>query len=100
MKLSSTGQNPCGTFAGNPDRDRRPCEGFSGTSATRPVASARAASRVTRDAVVRLAAFGSTATLGSVGFATVARSLASAYAYKPAQPRVAVLLNTRKGVAR
>ncbi len=38
MRLSSTGQNPCGPLAGNRDRDRRPCEGFSRTSATRPVA--------------------------------------------------------------
>jgi hypothetical protein len=55
--LSSTGQNPCGPLAGNRDRDRRPCEGFSGASATRPVASARTASRHSGDAVVRLAVF-------------------------------------------
>ena len=42
-KLSSTGQNPCGPLAGNRDRDRRPCEGSSKASATRPVASARTA---------------------------------------------------------
>jgi hypothetical protein len=57
--LSPTGQNPCGPLAGNRDRDRRPCEGFPHVSATRPVASARSASRCDskslRDAVVRLA---------------------------------------------
>ena len=69
-KLSSTGQNPCGPLAGNRDRDRRPCEGISNASATRPVASARTASRHSRDAVVRS---GSTATLGCAGFAIVDR---------------------------
>ena len=55
MRLSSIGQNPCGPLAGNRDRDRRPCEGFSsGASAARPMASARAASRLSRDAVARL----------------------------------------------
>jgi hypothetical protein len=53
MRLSSTGQNPCGPLAGYRDRDRRPCEGFSGTSAARPVASARTASRPSRDADAR-----------------------------------------------
>jgi hypothetical protein len=53
MRLSSIGQNPCGPLAGIRDRDRRPCEGFSDTSAARPVASARTASRQSRDAVVR-----------------------------------------------
>jgi hypothetical protein len=52
-KLSSIGQNPCGPLAGNRDRDRRPCEGFSNASATRPVASARTASRPSRDADAR-----------------------------------------------
>jgi hypothetical protein len=50
VKLSSTGQNPCGPLAEIRDRDRRPCEGFFGTSAARPVASARTASRPSRDA--------------------------------------------------
>jgi hypothetical protein len=57
MRLSSIGQNPCGPLAGNRDRDRRPCEGFSEVSAARPVASARTASRLSRDAVVRLVVF-------------------------------------------
>jgi hypothetical protein len=39
-RLSYTGQNPCGPLAGNRDRDRRPCEGTSDTSAARPVANA------------------------------------------------------------
>ena len=54
MRLSSIGQNPCGPLAGNRDRDRRPCEGFSNANAARPVASARTASRQYRDAVARL----------------------------------------------
>ena len=45
MKLNSTGKNPCGPLAGIRDRDRRPCEGSSKTSATQPVVSARTASR-------------------------------------------------------
>jgi hypothetical protein len=52
--LGFIGQNPCGPLAGNRDRDRRPCEGFSNASATRPVASARTASRHCRDADARL----------------------------------------------
>jgi hypothetical protein len=43
MTVSSIGQNPCGPLAGNRDRDRRPCEGSSKASATRPVAIARTA---------------------------------------------------------
>jgi hypothetical protein len=54
LRLSFTGQNPCGPLAGNRDRDRRPCEGFSSQSATRPVANARTASRNNRGAVPRL----------------------------------------------
>ena len=53
MRLSSIGQNPCGPLAGVRDRDRRPCEGNSQASATRPVASARTASRPSRDADAR-----------------------------------------------
>jgi hypothetical protein len=52
-KLSSTGLNPCRPLAGNRDRDRRPCEGSSLASATRPVANAQAASRHSRGAAVR-----------------------------------------------
>jgi hypothetical protein len=55
MRLSSTGKNPCGTLAGIWDRDRRPYEGSFQTSATQPVVSARAASRLYRDADVRSA---------------------------------------------
>jgi hypothetical protein len=53
MRLSSTGKNPCGPLAGIRDRDRRPCEGASQASATQPVVSARAASRLCRGADVR-----------------------------------------------
>jgi hypothetical protein len=52
-RLRSAGQNPCGPLAGSRDRDRRPCEGFPNASATRPVASARTASRLSRDADAR-----------------------------------------------
>src|SRR5258707_10988216 len=55
MKLNSTGKNPCGPLAGIRDRDHRPCEGFSKASATQPVVSARAASRLCRGADVRSA---------------------------------------------
>jgi hypothetical protein len=55
MRLNSTGKNPCGPLAGIRDRDRRPCEGFSKASATQPVVSARAASRLCRGADVRSA---------------------------------------------
>ena len=64
LKLSSIGQNPCGPLAGNRDRDRRPCEGISRASATRPVASARTAPRQSRGADPRSAGLGSTATPG------------------------------------
>jgi hypothetical protein len=53
MRLNSTGKNPCGPLAGIRDRDRRPCEGFSKTSETQPVVSARTASRLCRGADVR-----------------------------------------------
>jgi hypothetical protein len=55
MRLNSTGKNPCGPLAGIRDRDRRPCEGVSKASATQPVVSARAASRLSRGADVRSA---------------------------------------------
>jgi hypothetical protein len=53
FKLSSTGQNPCGPLAGNRDRDRRPCEGFSWTK--RRPAGGQCANRapLNRGAVVR-----------------------------------------------
>ena len=56
--MSSTGLNPCRPLAGNRDRDRRPCKGFSPASVTRPVASAQAASRHRRDADARLSLVG------------------------------------------
>jgi hypothetical protein len=45
MRSNSAGQNPCGPLAPPPDRDRRPCEGSSEASATRPAVRARAAPR-------------------------------------------------------
>ena len=53
--MNSTGKNPCRPLAGIRDRGRRPCEGFSDTSATQPVVSARTAFRDFRDADVRSA---------------------------------------------
>ncbi len=58
LRLSSTGQNPCGPLVANRDRDRRPCEGFSGASATRPVANARTAPRQNRGVDARSAPSG------------------------------------------
>src|SRR4029077_4026152 len=61
-------------LAGNRDRDRRPCEGFPNASATRPVASARTASRVSRDAVVSLEVFSGTGTFACANFSTAESS--------------------------